>query len=157
MQAIAREKLPGLASLAAVCSEWRQVLEPYNFRKLKLGSGCMKEFTRLLLEESNKKLLIKHICLNIELPRYTLECCSNEQDTVTNYEGIVKSALLKFFDILECWGQEGTLTLELNVCSPSDAEHWFKNIHLYSDDVENPNNRDESIPGIWKQGFHTMI
>ncbi|KAF4997771.1 hypothetical protein FDECE_11993 [Fusarium decemcellulare] len=38
--------------------------------------------------------------------------------------------------ILSTWGPSNELALEINVYSPSDCEHYFKNIYLSSDDVE---------------------
>lgn len=41
------------------------------------------------------------------------------------------------FSILSTWKQANNLTLELNVYSPSDSDHWFKDYHFVSNNEAN--------------------
>lgn len=136
---IAEQKYPGWASFASVCREWQHVLEKVNFHKLKLGLSCLDGFRAIISPQ--KQELIRHIYFDIELPRYKPACCcsaprsqSTDIDDIINT--IVSDGILTLFSILSTWRPANDLALELNVYSPSDCEHWFKNIYLSSDEVE---------------------
>lgn len=159
LHAITSQKNTGWASNAAVCREWQQVLEACNLRKLKLGIGCLDDFGRIMSSSPQKRRLVQHICLNIELPRYLSKCCppGNQwaKAEVERYGPIVDSTIMKLFIILAEWkkplnASNGGLTLELNVYSPSDSEHWFQNIFLSSDNVEDTSvAATEPLSDVW--------
>ena len=131
---IAYQKYPGWASLASVCREWQCVLEKANFYKMKLGVPCLDDFESMASPQ--KRGMIHHICLNVELPRYTSTCCSKRRSPSVQISSIVSSGIWKLFAILSTWRPATHLALEINVYSPSDCEHWFKNLYLSSDDLE---------------------
>ncbi|KAL7815586.1 hypothetical protein V8C26DRAFT_435735 [Trichoderma gracile] len=120
LEAIARQRHPGWASLASVCREWRSVLEHANFSKLKLRVSCLDDFSRVA--SPSRSNIIRHICLDIELPRYTCQDCARRRSIT--------------------WQPAGDLALELNVYSPSDRDHWFRDIYLSTDDVEEEEDMD---------------
>ncbi|EXL98379.1 hypothetical protein FOIG_09187 [Fusarium odoratissimum NRRL 54006] len=70
----------------------------------------------------------RRIHLNIELPSYA---CRRSK--------LIKKALRKLSGALETWEPTDRITLELNVYSPSDPDHWFKN-HLYGFNHEDDGN-----------------
>lgn len=134
LETIAYQKYTGWASLASVCREWQHVLEKVNFYKINLRVPCLDEFEYIISPQ--KRGLIHHICLNIELPRYTSRCCSKRCSRPAKIKSIVSDGIWKLFSILSTWGPENNLALEINAFSLSDCEHWFKNIYLSSDNVE---------------------
>ncbi|TFB05939.1 hypothetical protein CCMA1212_001365 [Trichoderma ghanense] len=134
LQAIARQKHPGWASLASVCREWQSVFEHANFDKLKLRVSRLDDFSRIASPQ--RRHMIRHICLDVELPRYTCDDCARRLSTWDDTSPVVSDAVWKLFSILSAWEPAGGLALELNAYSPSDRDHWFKDIHLSTDDVE---------------------
>ncbi|KAL5093032.1 hypothetical protein Trisim1_011828 [Trichoderma cf. simile WF8] len=133
LEKLAKQKHPGWASLASVCREWQCVLEKFNFHKISLQVSCLDDFA--LLSPQTRKL-VHHIYFRVELPRYSYRCCCHHRSRLTDVSPIVTDAISKLFSILSSWEPAGNLALELNVYSPSDCEHWFKNIHLSSDNVD---------------------
>lgn len=142
LKTIAYQRNPGWGSLAAVCKEWQHVLETSNFNKLTLRVPCLDEFSRLIPQTSRLRPLVHHICLNIELPRYPSRCCSDKRAQPVDSGALVDYAIEKLFVILSGWQREDSLSLELNVYSLSDAEHWFKSIYLWSDHVDGTTTAD---------------
>ncbi|KAK5998763.1 hypothetical protein PT974_01145 [Cladobotryum mycophilum] len=134
LEAIAYQKNPGWASLASVCREWQAVLEKANFHKLKLRVPCLDDFESMV--PPHKRGLVSHLWLDIELPRYTSACCSKKVSPPVKNSSFVSDAIWELFSILSTWKPANNLTLELNVLSPSDSEHWFKNSYFSSDHVE---------------------
>lgn len=149
--AISTQKNPGWASHAAVCKEWNDFLEPHIFRKLNLRVHSLEDFPLVVPCDSDKRLLVRHICLNIELPRYKPRCCFRKPGKSAKIGEIVYSAVFTLFTILSTWKREKDLVLELNVYSLSDCEHWFKNIYLSSDNTED-NVTCTSFSGVSKNG-----
>ncbi|KAM3503129.1 hypothetical protein MY11210_008834 [Beauveria gryllotalpidicola] len=152
LDAITSQKNPGWGSQAAVCKEWQRALEPVNFQKLKLRAPCLDDFRRIVSKESGLRVLVRHICLDVELPRYTPSCCSQAQNTCEDASYPVEWVFAELLEILSGWERKGDLLLELNVYSPSDCEHWFQNIHLSSDEVER-SITTEPMLDVWKNGI----
>ncbi|CAH0049085.1 unnamed protein product [Clonostachys solani] len=124
------ERHPRKGSYAAVSKEWQAVIEKSTFRRLKLKETCLDEFDRIIQRQRG---LVRHVCLDIELERYTCRCC-NRWESMTWAHNNNKRAtppLFKLFSILSTWEptREG-LTLELNAYSTSDKEHWHKTCYL---------------------------
>lgn len=141
---IAHQKYPGWASLASVCKEWQYVLEKINFYKIRLRVPCLDDFENIV--SPYKREIIHHLCLDVVLPRYTSTCCSKRSSPSVKNSSIVSDGIWKLFSILSNWRPANNLALEINVYSPSDCEHWFKNLYLSSDDVEH--DRD-AMPDAW--------
>ncbi|KAK4067030.1 uncharacterized protein Triagg1_8030 [Trichoderma aggressivum f. europaeum] len=133
LEIVANQKHPGWASLASVCREWQDVLEKFNFHKISLQVTCLDDFA---LFSPQARKLVRHIYFCIELPRYTYRCCCKHRSRLVDVNRIVTNGVRKLFSILSFWEPTGNLALELNVYSPSDCEHWFKDIHLSSNNVE---------------------
>ncbi|KAI3321624.1 hypothetical protein HD806DRAFT_545823 [Xylariaceae sp. AK1471] len=150
---IAYQKYPGWASLASVCREWQYVLEKVNFHKIKLRVSCLEDFEHIATPQ--KRGIIRHICLNVELPRYASPCCSKRRSPSAKISSIVSDGIWKLFSILSAWRPANSLALEINVYSPSDCKHWFKNIYLSSDDVEHD---EDAMPDAWRTGsqYHDL-
>ncbi|KAI1140318.1 hypothetical protein F5Y05DRAFT_313647 [Hypoxylon sp. FL0543] len=147
LETIAYQKSPGWASFASVCKEWQYVLEKANFHKITLGISRLDDFESTI--SAQKRELIHHIYLNIELPRYTPICCSKRRSRPTGINSLVSDGIRKLFFILSSWKPVHNLALEINAYSPSDFEHWFKT--LSSDDDEHD---VESMPDTWKSQCH---
>ncbi|KAI0841931.1 hypothetical protein F5Y06DRAFT_306900 [Hypoxylon sp. FL0890] len=145
LEAIADQKYPGWASLASVCTEWQYVLEKANFYRIKLRGSCLDEFQYIV--SPRKRELIHHICFNVELPQYTSTCCSKRRSPSVKISSIVSAGIWKLFSTLSTWVPADNLALEINVYSPSDCKHWFKNIYLSSDDVEHDMDALPDAPG----------
>ena len=133
---VAQQKHAGWASLASVCKEWQFVIGTENFRQLKLRPSCLDDFARLIVQQGH---LLRHIVLEIELPRYSCQHCKRDASkrTIDQENVFISRGIWKLFRILSTWesannGLRNGLTLELNAYSPSDTEHWFKNYHFTS-------------------------
>ncbi|KAK5627325.1 hypothetical protein RRF57_003040 [Xylaria bambusicola] len=155
LETIAQQKNPGWAPNAAVCREWQYTLEKFNFRKLNLRLPCPDDFQCLENFQhiaTTRRELIRHICLNVELPRYTPNCCSEGPAPSVMVSSIVSRAIQKLCTILSTWESEDDLelALEFNVYDPNDCEHWFKGIYLSSDDVEDDEDKETMI----RRSFH---
>lgn len=129
LEEISRQKYRGWAVCAAVCKEWRAVVERKNFHRLTLQASCVEELGYMVIRQRD---LVQYICLNIELPRYTCRSCQWTESTsrTSRHRSIIAHTLLKLFSVLSTWQPTGRLILELNAYSPSDSEHWFKNYHF---------------------------
>lgn len=147
LEAIAYQKNSGWASLASVCREWQHVLEKANYYKMKLGVSCLDNFESIA--STQKRALIHHICLDFELPRYTPKCCSKRRIPPVRIDSIVSNGISRLLSILSSWSPSNKLALEINVFSPSDCEHWFKNLYLSSDDVEYG---EDTMSDTWRTG-----
>ncbi|USP78431.1 hypothetical protein yc1106_05705 [Curvularia clavata] len=121
---ISGQKHRGWAQCAAVCKEWLAILEPKNFSRLTVHPSCLDELDTLVIRQ---RPLVQHVCLHIELPRYTCPTCKRKAEFCKRHPAIFKRAVLRLFSILNDWQPTGRLTLELSASSPSDSQHWFKN------------------------------
>lgn len=132
LEEVLRQKDHCWGYYAAVCEEWQDVVEAKNFRHLKLQTACLEEFERL---GTRHRSLVKHIWLNIALPRYTCRSCAEpESGARKSWHGsIVTKALIQLFTILAAWDGSGSLVLEINGYCSSDSENWFKNHHFGSE------------------------
>ncbi|KAF0326902.1 oxoglutarate iron-dependent oxygenase [Colletotrichum asianum] len=85
-----------------------------------------------------KAQLVRHVWLNINLKPYNCRNCTNIEGFSQCRGNIskVKKAIVKLFSILSQWPvvEGAELTLELSVQSPSDKEHWAKNLHFGGDE-----------------------
>lgn len=144
LEAIRDQKHPGWASFASVCKEWQHVIEKENFHRLKLEASCLNDFERMVIRQ---RKLVRHIWLDIELPKYSCRCCKRRESCTTSarHSSDISKAIWKLFRILSTWESENSLTLELNTYSPSDSEHWFKNYHF--DDDGNEDTGNEAFSG----------
>ncbi|KAK2047443.1 hypothetical protein LZ31DRAFT_609542 [Colletotrichum somersetense] len=148
LSAIAHQKNTGWASFASVCTEWQHALEKANFYKLKLGVSCLEDFKSLI--SPRKRDIIHHICLNVELQRYMYKCCSDlwspperillrrRSPPPDKISSIVSGERWRLLSVLSKWKPAAHLALEINVYSPSDCEHYFKNLFLSTDDLNLP-------------------
>lgn len=129
LEEITLQKHPGWASCAAVCKEWRAVIERKNFHRLTLQASCLEGLENIVIRQRD---LVQYICLNIELPRYTCRSCQQTESMSwsSRHFSITSKAILKLFSVLSSWQPTGCLILELNAYSLSDSQHWFKNYHF---------------------------
>ncbi|EHK48800.1 hypothetical protein TRIATDRAFT_191778 [Trichoderma atroviride IMI 206040] len=134
LEPIIHEKPPGWTSLASVCKEWQPVFEKENYKKIKLRSSRLGEFESMVPPQ--KRHLIRHVWLDIELRRYSTRCCTKRNSQLKTLGPTVTKAIRRIFSILSNWEAGNGLTLELNVVCPSDSEHWFRNLHFSSDCVD---------------------
>ncbi|WDK09169.1 hypothetical protein CGRA01v4_00447 [Colletotrichum graminicola] len=126
----------GWGACASVCKEWKATLEKESFRQLKLQQTCLADMETMI--DARKARLIKHIWLNIKLRPYTCRSCqfAESYSWFCSNNRLAKQAIVKLFSILSCWPvKEGAdLTLELSIQSPSDKEHFFKNLYFGDED-----------------------
>jgi hypothetical protein len=144
LEAVAENNHPGWGPLASVCSEWQLCIEKQNFRRLKLQVPCLDDFNTIVGQNERRRRFIRHIWLDIELPKYSCHvCCYAESPSWSDRQGrIVSKGIWKLFRILSTWGsgsefERREVTLELNAHSPGDWKHWFKNFYFTSHDKDN--------------------
>jgi len=150
LETFMQQKTPGWSSIASVCKEWQFFIEKQNFRRLKLIPSletAQTEPSCLDVFKSNTKQrehLVRHIWLNIELPKYTCRngtpapvrnCDRQEGEPTKSWNSsAISQEIWKLFSILSTWRPRADgLTLELNTYSPSDSKHFFKNYYFDSD------------------------
>lgn len=129
LEEISPHKHRGWHPLAAVCKEWQIFVERKNFRRLKLQASYLEELEYIVIRQRD---LVQYIWLNIELSRYTCQCCQRAKSMswLSRHSSIIGGIMLKLFSVLNTWQPTSCLVLELNAYSPSDSEHWFKNYHF---------------------------
>uniref|UniRef100_A0A0D2XMC6 F-box domain-containing protein n=1 Tax=Fusarium oxysporum (strain Fo5176) TaxID=660025 RepID=A0A0D2XMC6_FUSOF len=132
LEEISRQRRWGCAS--AVCKEWHALIVPKNLNRLELNRASAEGLKTIILQRH----LIRRIHLNIELPSYACRRCQRVSG-LWEPAKLIKKALRKLFGALETWEPTDRITLELNVYSPSDPDHWFKN-HLYGFNHEDDGN-----------------
>ncbi|RKK77010.1 hypothetical protein BFJ69_g6514 [Fusarium oxysporum] len=132
LEEISRQRRWGCAS--AVCKEWHALIAPKNLNRLELNRASAEGLKTIILQRH----IIRRIHLNVELPSYA---CRRFQRVSGLWEPakLIKKALRKLSGALETWEPTDRITLELNVYSPSDPDHWFKN-HLYGFNHEDDGN-----------------
>ncbi|TIC95507.1 hypothetical protein CH35J_008962 [Colletotrichum higginsianum] len=122
----------GWAAHASVCKEWQAVLEKDTFRRLKLRVSCLDDMESMISPQRSR--LVRHVWLNIELRPYTCRNChlTESYSWWCANNAVIRSAVRKLFHILSRWpSADGAgLTLELSAQSPSDKEHYFKNLYF---------------------------
>ncbi|WKT44909.1 hypothetical protein QSH57_009762 [Fusarium oxysporum f. sp. vasinfectum] len=132
LEEISRQRRWGCAS--AVCKEWHALIAPKNLNRLELNRASAEALKTIILQRH----LIRRIHLNIELPSYACRRCQRVSG-LWEPAKLIKKALRKLSGALETWEPTDRITLELNVYSPSDPDHWFK-IHLYGFNHEDDGN-----------------
>lgn len=101
-----------------------------------------------------QRKLVKHVWLNIELPRYTCRSCqwTESGSGASRNDSIIRKAVSKLFSILSTWDPVGIgLILELSAQSPGDSEHWFKNYFFGAGD------QLQEVASRWHDPKHNWI
>lgn len=134
LKEIEKRKRPGWSILASVCCEWQEELEKANFRKLKIGPGCLPEFDAMV---ARNRHLVRHIFLEVPLAPYPCICCCSCPCVVTEDGSVVDWAIQTLCSLLQDWEpQDAGLALELNISCISDRQHGFKNLYFSSEQTE---------------------
>ncbi|KAK1986172.1 hypothetical protein LZ30DRAFT_582556 [Colletotrichum cereale] len=127
---------PGWGACASICKEWQAVLEKEACRRLKLRASCLDDLENMV--DPRRALLARHVWLNIELRPYTCRSCwaTESYSWICGNNAVIRKAIAKLFSILREWPavEGGDLALELSFQSPSDKEHYFKNLYFGSQD-----------------------
>jgi hypothetical protein len=159
--------LPVLGSqcsiLAAVCQEWRSIIEPLNFAEINLSASRLAEpYTQTILFKRRSQ--IRYIWFRIELKPYHCDRCGNTEpeqwglDDVDNQS--IVDAFQSLFTTLGRWEPRGDLVLDISVYSPSDIQHWFKYLDfrpdtLHAGSIQGPAPADDKAHG-WAGGKQTV-
>lgn len=130
----------GWGSAASVCKEWQDFIATKNFGRLELNQSNVHGLSKIVRQRN----LIRHIYLNVELPTYRCRSCDSSFIVKIAEAATVRTCSRKLFSILSTWGLDYRITLELNVYSPSDQCHWFKN-HLFGFDHEDEDDFTEDL------------
>lgn len=146
----------GWSAYASVCKEWQYVLEKENFRRLDLHPLCL--FHMGLIIGPRLRPLVKHIWLDLEVLQHACSRCPAPADRYGSYTDaentiFVSLMIKRLFSILSRWSVEDIvdgLTLELSVTSPSDSQHYFRNLYFGSgshvDETPAPHHRRKQNP-----------
>lgn len=132
LMVVVRDKHPGWASLASVCTEWQSVIETENLRRITLDEDNIKGLQKNITKERRNR--VRHIHLNVRLLPYECDRCREEEDTIEMgvNTGFVIGPLYKLLKVLSTWPERQPgkgLKLELNAYSDSDCLHWYR--HYY--------------------------
>lgn len=95
---------------------------------------------------SRNRSLVRYLWLCLELDKYCCLDCAQRWtfDTDDDENATIMTTLQKLFSILNHWGSDSNLTLDISVYSPSDSEHWFPHLTFEPD-----------IP--WSTGGHNQV
>lgn len=115
---------------AVVSQEWQFYFEPQVFKRLIIDHTDIEELGRLI-SQSNKGHMLRWIWLRIQLPKYGCSKCrkkETEKEKETN-ERIFTVAIERLLGFLAKLGsQHPGIALKLSVHSPSDSEHYCKEL-----------------------------
>ncbi|KAF4999592.1 hypothetical protein FGRMN_2340 [Fusarium graminum] len=121
----------GIAPYASVSTEWRKVIEKRTFGHLMLHPSDLDALDQIANRHND---LVEHLFLNIEHRQYDCESCDHlEPDAEAEHNRrVVTNAIARLFFVISTWDHNNgrKLTLELNVYSPSDSEHWFRGCYF---------------------------
>lgn len=115
-----------LAGPATVSRDWRSIIEPHNFDRIKLTPSRFADFKTIGYRHRTH---IHYIWFCLELPGYDCTGCARTDfvERLSRAEALqVTAALQCLFSSPSIWEPNGTLTLDISFHSPSDSEHWFK-------------------------------
>ncbi|KAF5603757.1 hypothetical protein FPCIR_1196 [Fusarium pseudocircinatum] len=135
---------------STVCKEWHAIVASKNLNRLELNGSSAEGLKTIILQRH----LIRRVYLNIQIPLYMCRQCRIYIPSIVPVELVIK-ALQKLTKALATWEPTHHVTLELNVYSPSDPEHCFKN-HLYGFKHENDGNLLEKQKA-WHDPDHGWI
>jgi hypothetical protein len=93
-----------------------------------LKTSCLNNLESMVIRQQH---LVRHIWLNIELPRYR---SVGTAPWMIRYYSVIQKAVSKLLFILSAWQTTDDLTLELSVSSPSGSQNWFKDCRFGSCD-----------------------
>lgn len=130
----------GRAQYAQVCEEWRDVIGRSIFRRLTLSQECLPRFTQL--HRAGTRRLIQHVCLRIRLATYKCPACDSPENdqTYRRNNTTVLDAIWNLFSFLGSWAMTDTtdkgITVEIDMYSPSDSKHRFRNYTFGDNDPD---------------------
>ncbi|KAI0804922.1 hypothetical protein GGR55DRAFT_681551 [Xylaria sp. FL0064] len=123
-----------LAGPVTVSREWQAVLEPRNFSRIKLTPTRLRDLESMVHRNRSH---MRYLWFSFELQRYSCDECDGNLDQllITEEDNKAISTLLEgLFLALSKFDPTGELILDISVHSPSDSEHWFKELTFGSDD-----------------------
>ena len=129
-----------LSKYAAVAREWQLSFESATFKYLTIRQSDLPSLAKIVTEE--RRPLIHGLWMHVELPTYDCESCDMmESDEEAHDNNVIfTTAIWDLFNILSKWNspadpkdRQAAFTLGLNVYSPSDREHHFRD-HRFEDD-----------------------
>lgn len=116
-----------LANLAAVSREWRMIIEPHNFARIKLTMSRLADFGSIL---HRNRALVEYLWVCLELEEYDCSKCASEDPEACGIRNedntLIFKAIHDLFSALSKWEPHGDLFLDIGVYSPSDSKHRFK-------------------------------
>ncbi|KAH9907472.1 hypothetical protein F4778DRAFT_542154 [Xylariomycetidae sp. FL2044] len=118
-----------LASLATVSREWQAILEPRIFSRIKLTPLRIANLNYMV---RRCRSYVHYIWFSYELPRYDCDECAPQtwnMSRLTREDNLaIVAAVGNLFAALSEWEPKGDLLLDISIHSPSDSEHWFKEL-----------------------------
>ncbi|KAK3934921.1 hypothetical protein QBC46DRAFT_425346 [Diplogelasinospora grovesii] len=142
-----------LGLYATVCREWQRAIEKKIFSRLKLTSSRLADFGNMI---HRNRALVRYVWLCIELREYPcLPCTEDESEReATLNRRIVDKAIWDTFKVLSKWEPTGSLLLDISIYSPSDSQHWARELQLGSDALpESDNEQGTASIGDWHHSY----
>jgi hypothetical protein len=152
----------GLAPYAAVSSEWQAFVEKKTFHSITLTSLRLQDPGCVAIVNRGRKLdLVRHIHFSIRVQGYSCPDCEEPEadEECRENANIISGALQQLFAFLSTWEPRGSLTLDINVQSPSDSSHHFKYIDM-GDEEQNASlmhNRPNDPHHGWVNGRQVSL
>ncbi|KAH6890572.1 hypothetical protein B0T10DRAFT_596660 [Thelonectria olida] len=125
------------SAYASVNTTWQRFFEKHNFKHIILQQYDIDDFRTVVHDKGHRRRLVEWIWLRLELPQYGCHLCEEpESDKEELQNNIIFTDMVwTLFDLLATWRKmsgfrvdKGTLTLELSAHSPSDSQHWWKEL-----------------------------
>lgn len=120
------------ALYACVNRDWQEHFEARNMRRLVLGHDDMEEFRAVMSSCPPRHRLVRGIWLRLELPEYGCNRCNAPESLKEAMEHRKRftGALEGLFSVLSTFDADDHpgVTLELSAHSPSDSQHFCKEL-----------------------------
>lgn len=132
--------LDQLAVLATVSRDWQDFFEGQLFRRLTLKTTLdIETFAKLV--QGRRRVHVKWVWLRVELPMYDCQQCHrvDTPEDVLVQKQIFTNLVWNLFNVLSDWKSsetcQGGITLELSAHSPSDVQHFNKDLRFRMHDT----------------------
>ncbi|KAK7725569.1 hypothetical protein SLS63_008023 [Diaporthe eres] len=146
-----------LPVLATVCRSWQDFFEGKLFQRLTLKTEAdIEDFDNLV--QGRRRAYVEWIWLRIELPMYDCQQCHRREThkEIEDQNAIFTKLVWNLFTVLFKWENEEVrhrgITLELSAHSPSDAQHFNKNLRFHQHDTAW--NKDDGPVSPHNDPFH---
>lgn len=122
-------RLPGIATYAGVCSDWRDLVERLTFRDLRLDRARLADAARIVCPR--RQAYVRTVGLDVELEPYGRDLYRTFETAEENARNsaLFSETVRLFFDAFSRWApldrsNGAGISLRIKAFSPSDIGHY---------------------------------